>query len=69
MDDSHFNALQRQCPTGQKQKLKRFTRFCTKYRSHDVPDPYYGGAQGFEHVLDLVEDGCDGLLAFIQEQL
>ena len=69
MDDSHLNALQRQCPTGQKHKLKRFTAFCKKYKSHDVPDPYYGGAQGFEHVLDLVEDGCDGLLAHIKEQL
>lgn len=69
MDDSHLHALQRQCPAGQKQKLKRFTAFCTKHTSDDVPDPYYGGAQGFEHVLDLVEDGCDGLLAFIQQQL
>jgi protein-tyrosine phosphatase len=69
MDDSHLHALQRQCPTGHKHKLMRFTAFCTKHTSHDVPDPYYGGAQGFEHVLDLVEDGCDGLLAFIQEQL
>jgi protein-tyrosine phosphatase len=67
MDDSHFNALHRQCPSGQKQKLKRFTAFCKKYKSSEVPDPYYGGAQGFEHVLDLVEDGCDGLMAFIQE--
>lgn len=31
-----------------------------------VPDPYYGGVQGFEHVLDLVEDACDGLLQHIQ---
>jgi len=69
MDDSHLHALQRQCPTGQQQKLTRFTAFCQKYKSHDVPDPYYGGAQGFEHVLDLVEDGCDGLLAHIKEQL
>ena len=28
----------------------------------EVPDPYYGGEQGFEHVLDLLEDGCEGLL-------
>jgi protein-tyrosine phosphatase len=27
-----------------------------------VPDPYYGGAEGFEHVLDLLEDACEGLL-------
>jgi protein-tyrosine phosphatase len=29
----------------------------------DVPDPYYGGEEGFEHVLDLLEDACRGLLA------
>jgi protein-tyrosine phosphatase len=31
-----------------------------------VPDPYYGGAQGFELVLDLLEDGCRGVLAHIR---
>lgn len=69
MDDSHLNALRRQCTLTQAHKLRRFTAFCTKYTSQDVPDPYYGAAQGFEYVLDLVEDGCDGLLAFIQQQL
>ncbi len=69
MDDSHLNALRRQCTPAQAHKLRRFTAFCTQHTSHDVPDPYYGGAQGFEHVLDLVEDGCDGLLASIQKQI
>lgn len=32
-----------------------------------MPDPYYGGAQGFEHVLDLVEDACDGLIQHIRQ--
>jgi protein-tyrosine phosphatase len=31
-----------------------------------VPDPYYGGPAGFERVLDLVEQGCDGLLQYLQ---
>jgi len=35
----------------------------------DVPDPYYGGARGFEHVLDLVEAGCAGVLAEIRSAL
>ena len=34
-----------------------------------VPDPYYGNAQGFERVLDLLEDACDGLLAHVQREL
>ena len=46
-------------------KLKRLTEFCTRHDSPVVPDPYYGGAQGFEQVLDLVEDACDGLLMHI----
>lgn len=69
MDDSHWNALLRQCPPAKQQKLQRFTAFCTQHTSPDVPDPYYGGAQGFELVLDLVEDGCDGLLAHIRKQI
>jgi len=34
-----------------------------------VPDPYYGAPDGFEHVLDLVDDACDGLLLALQERL
>jgi len=34
-----------------------------------VPDPYYKGADGFEEVLDLVEDACDGLLEHIKARL
>jgi protein-tyrosine phosphatase len=32
-----------------------------------VPDPYYGGAEGFEHVLDLLEDACSGLLQALDD--
>jgi len=35
----------------------------------DVPDPYYGGAQGFERVLDLIEQASDALLAQIAQSL
>ena len=35
----------------------------------EVPDPYYGGAEGFELVADLIEDGCQGLLTHIETQL
>ncbi|WP_309382287.1 low molecular weight protein-tyrosine-phosphatase [Cerasicoccus frondis] len=43
-------------------KIKLFTSFCTEHKHPEVPDPYYGGPHGFEHVLDMVEDGCAGLL-------
>ena len=49
---------------------KLFLRaFGRSYDEHEVPDPYYGGEAGFRHVLDLVEDACDGLLADIRQQL
>ena len=49
-------------PAGQAQ-ISAMTDYCRLHSSADeVPDPYYGGPQGFEHVLDLLEDACSGLL-------
>ena len=62
MDDANQHAARALCPPGQRHKLRRLTDFCTRHRASEVPDPYYGGAAGFEAVLDLVEDACDGLL-------
>jgi protein-tyrosine phosphatase len=45
------------------------TEFCLKHDSPVVPDPYYGGKDGFEHVLDLVEDACEGLVLYVQQRL
>jgi low molecular weight protein-tyrosine phosphatase len=39
-------------------KIKLFCEFCTEHDDKVVPDPYYGGPDGFERVLDLLEDGC-----------
>jgi protein-tyrosine phosphatase len=33
-----------------------------------VPDPYYGGAEGFENVIDILEDSCEGLLEYILKE-
>lgn len=43
-------------------KVKMFTDFCTQHDDTFVPDPYYGGQEGFEHVADLLEDGCAEIL-------
>ncbi|MFT5356406.1 MAG: protein-tyrosine phosphatase [Polyangiales bacterium] len=43
-------------------KVQLFLDFTTSHQGQDVPDPYYGGANGFEHVLDLCESACTGLL-------
>lgn len=46
----------------QRAKVKLFCEYCTGHTETEVPDPYYGGEHGFEHVMDLIEDGCRGLL-------
>ncbi len=43
-------------------KVRAFCSFCRSHGETEVPDPYYGGPEGFDHVLDLLEDGCAGLL-------
>ena len=53
-----------------RKKIAMFTSFCTEEAvPEDVPDPYYGGPEGFERVLDLLEDGCQGLLAEIKKRI
>ncbi len=42
--------------------LRLFCAYCRESAASNVPDPYYGGSDGFERVLDLLEDGCAGLL-------
>lgn len=43
-------------------KVRMFCEFCEHHDEDEVPDPYYGGEAGFDFVLDLLEDGCSGLL-------
>jgi len=56
MDRGHLKALQRIAPPHHHAKIRLFVP------DFDVPDPYYGGAEGFEKVLDLVEERCHALL-------
>lgn len=64
MDDSNIDDLKDRAPSIEaQQKIHRMTEYCTTFTDADhVPDPYYGGASGFELVLDLLEDACQGLL-------
>ncbi|MCP5558613.1 MAG: low molecular weight phosphotyrosine protein phosphatase [Verrucomicrobiaceae bacterium] len=48
------------------EKVKLFCDFCTDHSERQVPDPYYGGEEGFEKVLDLLEDGCRNLITFVK---
>lgn len=70
MDEDNLAWLQRKAPPGSAARIELlmpYARRCTGVRA--VPDPYYGNAEGFERVLDLVEDACDGLLARLQQEL
>lgn len=68
MDWDNLARVQAQCPPQHHGKLKRLTEFCLTHASPVVPDPYDGGAAGFEHVLDLVEDACEGLLQHVKQK-
>ena len=48
---------------GASAEIAPLTDHCQRRRSEEVPDPYYGGPDGFERVLDLLEDACGGLLS------
>ena len=63
MDDNNIQSLNRMAPDAESQKkIKRMTDYCRLHPDDHVPDPYYGGSSGFEHVLDLLEDACEGIL-------
>ena len=49
-------------------KVKLFCDYCTEHDEREVPDPYYGGAAGFEKVLDLLEDGCTEILHRVEQK-
>lgn len=64
MDRSNYEdlvAVRNRCedPTA---RLVLFCEFCERHDEREVPDPYYGGPEGFEKVLDLLEDGCSVFL-------
>lgn len=68
MDQANLDYLLAKSPSEQHYKIKLFLSYGHNFDDQEVPDPYYGGARGFQYVLDLVEDASDGLLAQIQEK-
>jgi protein-tyrosine phosphatase len=67
MDRDNFAAV-RQLARGAavQARIEPFTRYCRRHNLDGVPDPYYGGPEGFEDVLDILEDGCEGFLASLR---
>ncbi len=68
MDDANYQDMQGQDPGGSKAQLSLFLDFATRHSEKEVPDPYYGGKQGFERVFTMIEDASEGLLNHIRQQ-
>lgn len=65
MDRVNLKDILAQDSTGEyKEKVKLFCEFCNGRNEEEVPDPYWGGDDGFELVLDIVENGVEGILKF-----
>lgn len=68
-DNEVLNVLYQYAPNPEhKSKLHLITAFSSSYKGQEVPDPYYGGEAGFELVLDMLEDSCEGLLQQIKKK-
>lgn len=63
MDRDNYEVLRELCHPDYTARLRLFLEFAPQLGERDVPDPYYGGSQGFERVLDLIEAASAGLLA------
>ena len=68
MDDDNLANAKRLCPPGQRHRLKLLMDYAPQAGNPHVPDPYYGGAAGFDEVLDLVEAACDGLVTSLRKR-
>ena len=65
--DNHAN-LSAICPAEHNDKVKLFLEFAPQLSETEVPDPYYGGDSGFEHVYQLIDAAADGLMADIKSR-
>ncbi|HVQ11209.1 MAG TPA: low molecular weight protein-tyrosine-phosphatase [Methyloceanibacter sp.] len=63
MDGSNYDELIQSAPRGARHKIRRFLDFAPRAETNDVPDPFFGGSEGFDHALDLIEQAASGLLA------
>jgi protein-tyrosine phosphatase len=61
MDEENLAHVTTVCPPARTDRVQRLMDYATRHAAREVPDPYSGGVDGFERVLDLLEDACDGL--------
>jgi protein-tyrosine phosphatase len=66
MDRANLSVLRRRAPAAARERVRLFLEFAPEAGEPEVPDPYYGGASGFEEVLDLVEAASRGRIAHLR---
>ena len=69
MDEENLSALRSIAPAQYQSRIRMLMEYAPNASSRHVPDPYYGGAQGFEEVLDLLEEASEGLLEALTREL
>lgn len=69
MDPLNVAAMQDVCPAELHGRIRLLLEFAPQLEREDVPDPYYGGSNGFEYVLDLAEQASTGLLEHVRREL
>ncbi len=68
LDRGHETILRRKAPQGMEEKVVLFLDYVGVKSDGEVPDPYYGGASGFEQVYNLIDQGCQRLLDRVQTE-
>jgi len=66
MDDENYAGLIRMVTQHNSYKVRMFCSYCTDHDEREVLDPYYGGPDGFDYVLDMMEDGCREILRLLR---
>lgn len=70
MDSENYRDILSLDATGEyRDKVRLMCDYAQNHGDRDVPDPYYGGESGFDYVMDLLEDACQGLLQEVKTQL
>lgn len=69
MDRGHLKDMRRMAPAGTEEKVQLFMDYAPSGAPREVPDPYYGGEEGFSEVFTLIEKGSKGLLVHIRKSL
>lgn len=67
MDNDNEIELHNRCPDEHKEKIQLFLNYADNTEAQEVPDPYYGSGNGFEIVLDLIEDASSGFLQHLKK--